>query len=148
VSEASRWRINTPAVVHENIEGEVVIIAFDTGTYYSLGGVGAAIWGALDRGLAADAIVAEVRSGYHCEGHDVTADVHGLIARLKGEQLIVPASPDAAGTAAGSGGGAGALPYVAPVLQTFTDMQALLLLDPIHEVDATGWPRTPGDTQR
>jgi len=33
-----------------------------------------------------------------------------------------------------------------PVLTTFSDMQELLWLDPIHEVDDAGWPiaRTDG----
>jgi hypothetical protein len=30
--------------------------------------------------------------------------------------------------------------FEAPVLNRYTDMQDLLLLDPIHEVDETGWP--------
>ena len=32
------------------------------------------------------------------------------------------------------------LPFVNPTLTKFTDMQDLLLLDPIHEVDEMGWP--------
>ena len=31
-------------------------------------------------------------------------------------------------------------PFHPPVLNVFSDMQDLLLLDPIHDVDATGWP--------
>jgi len=32
-------------------------------------------------------------------------------------------------------------PFVKPILQKYTDMADLLLLDPIHEVDAgQGWP--------
>ena len=32
-------------------------------------------------------------------------------------------------------------PWSAPVLETFTDMQDLILLDPVHEVEPTrGWP--------
>jgi hypothetical protein len=27
-----------------------------------------------------------------------------------------------------------------PILTKYTDMKELLLLDPIHEVDETGWP--------
>ena len=31
--------------------------------------------------------------------------------------------------------------FVAPRLETFTDMQHLILLDPVHEVDeGQGWP--------
>ena len=33
------------------------------------------------------------------------------------------------------------LPFEAPVLYTYTDMAELLLLDPIHDVDETGWPK-------
>jgi hypothetical protein len=29
-----------------------------------------------------------------------------------------------------------------PVLNKYTDMQDLLLLDPIHEVDERGWPNS------
>ncbi len=32
------------------------------------------------------------------------------------------------------------VPYAPPALETYTDMQELLLLDPIHDVDETGWP--------
>jgi hypothetical protein len=31
-------------------------------------------------------------------------------------------------------------PFVAPVLERYTDMQYFLLLDPIHETADTGWP--------
>ena len=30
--------------------------------------------------------------------------------------------------------------YTAPKLATYSDLQDLLLLDPIHDVDETGWP--------
>ena len=30
--------------------------------------------------------------------------------------------------------------YRTPVLSIYTDMQDLLLLDPIHDVDQAGWP--------
>jgi len=31
-------------------------------------------------------------------------------------------------------------PFSAPVLNAYTDMEELLLLDPIHDVDQAGWP--------
>jgi hypothetical protein len=33
--------------------------------------------------------------------------------------------------------------YKIPVLNKYTDMQELLLLDPIHDVNAQGWPESP-----
>ena len=32
------------------------------------------------------------------------------------------------------------VPFVAPSFTTFTDMQDIILLDPVHEVDTRGWP--------
>jgi hypothetical protein len=32
-------------------------------------------------------------------------------------------------------------PWEAPIFEVYTDMQDLLLFDPIHEVDNSGWPR-------
>ena len=36
--------------------------------------------------------------------------------------------------------------FVPPSLHKYVDMQELLLLDPIHEVDETGWPSIKPDT--
>lgn len=33
--------------------------------------------------------------------------------------------------------------YAAPTIENYTDMQDLLMLDPIHEVDVAGWPKKP-----
>jgi hypothetical protein len=30
--------------------------------------------------------------------------------------------------------------WVAPTIQRYEDMQAMLLADPIHDVDQSGWP--------
>ena len=35
--------------------------------------------------------------------------------------------------------------FETPVLEKYTDMAELLLLDPIHDVDATGWPHPAPD---
>ena len=42
--------------------------------------------------------------------------------------------------AAADVGGVERVPYVPPVLEKFTDMQDLILLDPVHEVSERGWP--------
>jgi hypothetical protein len=63
--------------------------------------------------------------------------VQALLKDLAAEDLISPT--ESAGSAATPGPGTRA-PYAAPTLQKHTDMQDLLLLDPIHEVDETGWP--------
>jgi hypothetical protein len=34
-------------------------------------------------------------------------------------------------------------PYISPVFYVYTDMKDLLLVDPIHEVDVSGWTHQP-----
>jgi len=134
-------RVNSPAVTSETFEGEVVIINLKSGSYYSLSGLGAEIWNVIEVGVPMDRIVdgATVAFG----GDDTTRDaILGFLSRLRDEDLIVqealPADPQETEV---SFGGNGAV-FTAPVLNKYTDMEQLLLLDPIHEVDEAGWPVT------
>ena len=95
------------------------------------------------------AIVDRLARSYACERSELEPAVVRLVAELQREELIVAADPDAASSAhdaAATGGAARA--FRAPVLQKFTDMQEMLLLDPIHDVDARGWPHQKSDDGR
>jgi hypothetical protein len=106
--------------------------------YYSLTGAGADVWALLDAGLAAPEIVELLARG--AEPAVVDAGVQALIAQLLGEGLIARADRPAGAAPALQGG-----PWVAPRLETFNDLQELLLLDPIHDVDERGWPRAKAE---
>jgi Coenzyme PQQ synthesis protein D (PqqD) len=137
-----RLRVNSPNVIHETIEGEVVLIDLKTGTYYSLRDTGAAVWQALQNGADADGIAAELRSRYDGSDEQIHEAVRQLLAELEREGLI-RADEGAAASAvppSASDNGAARLPFSAPVLEKHTDMQDLILLDPVHEVGAEGWP--------
>ena len=72
--------------------------------------------------------------------------VQALVAELVKDALLVemqgevPGEPPASVAAQA---GAERQPWAAPTLERFTDLQSLLLLDPIHDVDDSGWPRQP-----
>jgi hypothetical protein len=138
-----RFRVNGPNVIHETIEGEVILIDLKTGTYYSLRDSGAAVWQAIEQGAGEDAIAAELQSRYEASDEQIRDAVRQLLAQLEGEGLIRAdegeADPAAAPPAAANG--AVRLPFAAPVIEKHTDMQDLILLDPVHEVGAEGWPR-------
>ncbi len=138
------FRINTPKVVHETIEGEVVIINLDSGAYYSLDQAGAVLWGELEQGRGLDDLARYVDAHYLTNGTDSAAAVQALVAALVAEDLVRAAGPAAPAVLSGSLPAGPSLgqrqSFVTPVLQKHTDMQDLLLLDPIHEVDETGWP--------
>jgi Coenzyme PQQ synthesis protein D (PqqD) len=138
--------INRPQVICQTIEGEVVVINLKSGTYYSLTGAAAAIWDALEHGAAASQITNTLAAHFTDCDAGLESVVTGFLNELRGESLIVPAEnagPVANGTLQG-------VPvkrekFVRPAMKKFTDMQELLLLDPIHEVDATGWPLAKPD---
>ncbi|MGD0279475.1 MAG: PqqD family peptide modification chaperone [Smithella sp.] len=141
-----RLKINEPNIVHENIDGETVILNLDSGNYYSVVDAGADIWGYIEKGAPVCEILPLIRENYECSRADEENAVNSFISQLKLEGLVIAADDKSA---------ASSLPqnwkdqitirevktvFNAPVLSKYTDMQDLLLLDPIHEVDATGWP--------
>jgi hypothetical protein len=136
-----RFRVNTPDVTHEVIDDEAVIINLETGHYYSLQLVGAEIWTLVAATASIGAIVDHLTQGYACERSEVESIVSSLIAQLREERLIVPLEAGHPATLPRPISSVRPQrPLQVPRLQKFTDMQELLLLDPIHEVDDRGWP--------
>jgi len=64
-----------------------------------------------------------------------------LLADLLQEQLLVAADEQQLAAPPLERHGAGSRPpFQMPVVERYTDMADLLLLDPIHDVNAEGWP--------
>src|SRR5436309_457609 len=144
-----RHRVNSPNVIHETIEGEVILIDLKTGTYYSLRDVGAAVWEAIERGADADEIHAVLKLRYSGSEQEMGEALRGLLAELEGEGLIRPdegTTPTVERALAATDGGRRA-PFRPPALEKHTDMQDLILLDPVHEVGAQGWPHPAGSDE-
>lgn len=139
-----RHRVNSPNVIHETIEGEVILIDLKTGTYYSLRGVGAAIWQGIVAGADGERIADELLRRYDASNGQAADAVKNLIGELESESLIRAddGDGDAAEIPMFENGAGTRLPFEPPVLEKHTDMQDLILLDPVHEVGAEGWPQT------
>lgn len=143
-------KINSPKVVHEIIDGEVVIVHLVKGHYYSLVKTGADIWSGIERGISRELILEEMVSRYDGDPADIANAVNNMIEQLQEEELIAVAQTEESATAAAGATEAKANPeklsFEPPKLDKYTDMEDLLLLDPIHEVDETGWPNVkPAD---
>lgn len=147
----SYLRINSPAVIHETLDGEVIIINLDSGTYYSLDTVGAAMWERIGPHASIQRIAAELAAQYSAPATEAVAAIVAFCDELAREGLVVEVAPgdpvdaDAAGAEQPAATGERQAAFPPPTLQKFTDMQDLLLLDPVHEVAEAGWPhRKPG----
>ena len=140
-----------PQVINETIDGETVMIDLVSGNYYVLDPIGAEIWSFIERSASVEDIVCALASRYEAAAPEIEGAVRGLIERLQGENLIIAAGAN--------GNGAGAIsnppnraqpgarsPFSTPRLEKFTDMQDLILIDPVHQVDQAGWPHVkPAD---
>ena len=147
------FRVDSPNVVYERFENEVVIIHFESGNYYSLENIGADIWRAIASGSTLNEIVNGLRHRYIDPPKDVESIVNQFVEELQQEQLIVPVDNDAMNRSQGQGNPFDTPPkterpnFESPILQRYTDMRDMLLLDPIHEVDEAGWPAAKPDSQ-
>lgn len=134
-----RYQLNSPDVIHETVDGEALVIHTPSGCYYSLEGTGEQVWNALLAGHTPDEIAAAYAGDTDCGG--VLDAVQHFADQLEQERLLVRSS-QRAGRALPS---ANQL-FCTPTLHKFTDMQELLLVDPIHEVDPqAGWPKRLAD---
>jgi hypothetical protein len=136
------YRIQADKIECETIDDEVIIIQFDTGNYYTLSGLGAFIWHSLEVQPTFSDVLTRVGTHYETDANpQLSAEILPFLNELVSENLVervANADPDI--PAADKAVPAARQPYEPPVLERYSDMQALLLLDPIHEVDAQGWP--------
>lgn len=142
-----RYQINTPAVLDEIIEHEVILIHLDKGVYYNTEHTGADIWRGLKNGWDDTAISEYIACRYSIGTETARMCVDDFIRTLEAEQLITR-DPEARGgktMAPRLEESAVPRPFEPPHLSKYTDLQELLLLDPIHDIDTTGWPQRKPD---
>lgn len=134
--------VNAADVIFETIDDEIILIHLRTGNYFSIDGTGRAVWALLAQPQTLDSIVGQLALRYAADAATLRAGVQPFIADLLAQELIVRCvdAPAASAPPTINGTAADRLPFTPPQLQTFSDMQDLLLLDPIHDVDAMGWP--------
>lgn len=144
-----RIRINVPKVVHETIDGETIVLNLDKGNYYSLLGAGADIWKLIESGTPAREIVENMQRDYEGTKENIEAAVNRFLTELVQEGLSIYETAHASDDAGfpqvrrpdAPAGKVKKAVFNPPILNKYSDMQDLLLLDPIHDVDAeAGWP--------
>ncbi len=141
-----RFTINSPKVVHEVIDDEAIIINLDTGDYYSLDRLGAEIWTEVIENATVRDIIKKLLSRYSGSEEAISGSTIRFLTELEQEHLIQPVSDQTCVIAR-----AGQSPiedraeshkprFQEPNLQRFTDMQDVMLADPIHDFGDKAWP--------
>ena len=126
-------RANIPAIAAEEIDGEIVIVSFDSGHYFSLRDTAADIWRHIEAGIPVERIIAAVAS------NGEQSATRAFIESLRTEGLVVAGRPSELKSLPVPEPGR----FKEPTLERFEEMSDMLLYDPIHDVDQTGWPNLP-----
>lgn len=135
------FHIKRPDIVHETIDGEAVIVNLENGVYYSLRNTGVDVWNLIEAGANLDEITNSIISRYNGSPDEIRKTIIELLVAFQKEGLVQVSttkrvdSPVLQPTST-----AEKLDFTPPLLERYSDMQELLLLDPIHEVDEEGWP--------
>ena len=141
----ARFRLAGPEIISETFDdGESIVVNLENGFYFSLNPAGGLAFELLSSGVRVDEIAVLLADRYEADATTIGAAVAEFALRLVEEGLIctdgasAPSAPNAAPAPAPVADGRA--PFEAPALTTYTDMQDLLLADPIHDYDETGWP--------
>jgi hypothetical protein len=135
----SAYRVRHEDVSAERIDGDVIAVNLVTGAYFSLSGSAADVWSVSTSGAPSGSWLGALDTAYGCDisRNDIDAVIascleHGLIESVDPDPTAVPHLPADLDRSA----------WLTPVLEVFTDLQDLILVDPIHDADDLGWPRT------
>lgn len=120
-------------ISHETIDGETIVINLDKGHYYSLQYTASQLWNQLAGGADLDFLA----EAYGSANQTRYQEINQFFQELEDEGLIaVHTSQDTPLTTLELSQES----YQTPTLQKYTDMEDLLLLDPIHDTSDQGWP--------
>ena len=145
-----RVKINDVDVVHEVIDGEVILFDLSTGCYYAGNVTATDLLSLFLNGNAVDVVQTRLkqRAVGHLAPERIDAAISSMLDYLQAERLVtVAAGQEAAceGLVLTDAELDDVLErYVDPVFEKYSDMKEMLLLDPIHDVGAQGWPH-PAD---
>ena len=147
-----RYKINRPDIVLEYFEDETVLINLKNGNYYSIDKVGTDILVLIEAELSTDQIIKGIKNKYDAYPGNPDSSIEKFITQLHNEKIIRQEEKTSGRDKSSEKKVAGSLKkggtkltFSPPRLSKYTDMQELLLLDPIHDVDETGWPKKKPD---
>lgn len=122
---------------YETIDNETIVIDLEKGHYYSLERTASIIWNFLESGVSVDKVLKLFSS--ICK--NAPEEIQEFLDALSDEGLLTYLEKE--NNQVDQGFQPTVVEYQKPCFEKFEDMKDLLLLDPIHETDESGWPHQP-----
>ncbi|MFM7023010.1 MAG: PqqD family protein [Flavobacteriales bacterium] len=136
-----RFSIFDRNIVSDVFGEEVVLVNLETGVYYSLRASATQVWIRIQNNYSLDEIIADLHLIYAASQEELTQQTYTFIQQLLDRQLIKQSTSEEKNIVE-MDAPQQKLNFSTPVLEVFSDMQEILLLDPVHDVDKSGWPVT------
>jgi hypothetical protein len=127
--------ILNPRLIADVFDEDVIIANLDTGTYYSLSGVAAQILGALPF-QDSSKVFNEIASKFQENSIEIVIELNECFKNMQDEEVIIIVDSEGKSKKVTL---KEPLKYIKSEFLTYTDLQELLLLDPIHEIDEDEW---------
>jgi hypothetical protein len=127
-------------VTYERLDGEVIAVNLLSGRYYSMSGSAADSWTAVITTENLIAAANKLQNAYE-NAQDISESLSAFIAACVAAGLLEEVSETDSRSIAEQlpddfdrGG------WAPPLLEEYEDLQDLILVDPVHDTSALGWP--------
>ena len=135
----SRFGLYNSNIVSEEFGNEVVIVNLDSGIYFSLRNTAVLVWLRIQNSYSIEEIINDFQLIFEEEKNVIIEKVEKFISDLVENKLILEKT-DLALQSITFDANIPKIKFDQPVIEIFSDMQEILLLDPVHDVDQAGWP--------
>ena len=131
------YKLNEEKMFYDMADGQAIVINFTTGMYYGTSSLGSAVLDSLLAGASESDILTEIQK-LPGSPEDLQEQLKAFVSRLVEMEILIPGDSDGGpcsidGTALADG-------FLLTV-DEFTEVQDLILADPVHDVDVEqGWP--------
>ncbi|MEH2247877.1 PqqD family protein [Nostoc sp.] len=139
------FKFRDSQIVYEFFDDEVILIDLNNGKYYHLNRVGLIILKGIEQQKSLLEIIQLLFQNFINCPPDLQQVVTNFLEELQQESLIVVNTEvldngNNTEVSQNDPSSESLSVFELPSLKKYTDMQDLLLLDPIHDVDDAGWP--------
>lgn len=136
------FKIASPEIAFERLDGEVILVSLESGKYFNFNGTASDVFWMIERGVPREKWE-ELLRHYFKNTDSMTHDINVLVSKLLTSRIITQSSSDPITLT----GHECELPndynrdnWVLPELTEFSDLKDLILVDPVHDTSLEGWP--------
>jgi hypothetical protein len=125
----TRYHINDAEIIHEIIDGEVMLLNLTNGNYFSLDNIGVIIWEMISFNYSIEVLIEAIGGFDTSKKNSMEAAIRQVVAQMIEEGLIIPFEDDALFNqtdiikSIDSRLRDGSIQFIVPVLHMYKDIQ-------------------------